>query len=421
MESPSATITLSRLTELRIRVSVSEDPELESCVRLSGKRDQETIVEVNGAPMCPGTRYDLHPGSAHTFVCWSSNATLVIEASNDTLRNAYRASSACAQPIAEYHCAINQLRGASNPPRVLVCGRNDACKTDVAVTLVNYAARFGWSPVLIDTDPSPRQCVSIPGAVGCCVVEVPIVLGEDIISHHVSLQYFVGELAAQPHVDVSQVWMNFVRTLCDVSAKFKDEHVLSSGEIIIAPELFGRDGIAALLQIVQLAGITHVLVLHDEYLFEKLISTVAHGVQVDKLSSVSGAMIPASQTASMRLCQRRLLTIFEGSGRGRVNSFGHKFHLSSVSIFRVIATGAKVSAISVDRVDMENVVNCVAAVVDSTQARRDLGGFLASTVCGFARIVSIDGQEINIQTSLAKSALPSGKLTLLVGNVQLIE
>lgn len=423
MEPQSVSITLTRLSELKIAVAPSEDCELESCIRLSGKRDQETIVEVNGAPLCPGTRYELLPGSIHWLTCWSAVATVVVEASAATLRNIFRMPSVCAQPIAEYHCTVNQLRGGTRPPRVLICGRSDARKTEVALTLANYATRFGWSPVLTDLDPSARQCVSLPGAIGSCVMEVPCALDEDLLSHHLSIQYFVGELNAQAAPDqVSNVWMNFVRTLCDVSSKFKDDHVQASGAVIIAPEVSCcAVGFAALDQIVEFAGITHVLVLQDDWLFGRLRHSKHEGVSVDRLCSSASCMSPLSTATLTKMCQRRLLTFFEGAGKGRVNSFGHKFPLGSTSIFKVVSVSGKVSAATVDRVDLENVINCIAAVVDSSQARRDLGGFLSSPVCGFARIVSIDGQEISIQTSLAKSALPSGKLTLVVGNVQLIE
>jgi hypothetical protein len=419
MDLQSASITFTKFTELRISVSVAEDPELESCVRLSGKRDQETIVEVNGAPLCPGTRYELLPGTSHALICWSSSATVVVEASSTTLRNIFRTSSACAQPLAEFHCTINEFRGSKTPPRVLICGRNDARKTELGLTLVNYATRFGWAPVLVDLDPSARQSVSIPGAIGCCVVEAPTILDEDLVSHHLSVQYFVGDLQAESATGVSDVWLGFAKTLCDVSTKFKDDHIASSGSVVVAPEFSGQNSDTTIEQIVQFAGITHVLVLQDDWLFAQLVKVP--GLVVDRLSSSASFMQPVSPSASMRLCQRRLLSFFEGCGQGRVNSFGHRFPLSSTTILRVVAVAGKVTASSVDRVDLENVINCVAAIVDSSQARRDLGGFLASAVCGFARIVSIDGQEVNLQTSLAKSALPAGKLTLIVGSVQLID
>lgn len=420
MDLQSASISFSKFTELRIPVSTAEDPELESCLRLSGKRDQETIVEVNGAPLCPGTRYELLPGSFHILICWSANATVVVEASSATLRNIFRVPSTSAQPLAEFHCRINEFRGSATPPRVLICGRNDARKTEVALTLVNYATRFGWSPVLVDLDPSARQCVSVPGAIGCSVVEVPTILDEDLVSHHISVQYFVGDIHAESASSVSEVWLGFSRTLCEVSGKFKDDHIGASGSVVIAPELSSTRAVAVVEQIIHFAGITHVFVLQDDWLFGKLLS-MKDEVSVDRLCSSSSSMHPVSAASWMRICQRRLLGFFEGSGRGRVNSFGHKFPLGSITILRVTAASGKVTATTVDRVDLENVINCVAAIVDSSQTRRDLGGFLASAVCGFARIISIDGQEINLQTSLAKSALPSGKLTLIVGNVQLIE
>ncbi|CUG43594.1 Hypothetical protein, putative [Bodo saltans] len=416
MDLQSASITFTKFTELRITVSISEDPQ---CLRLSGKRDQETIVEVNGAPLCPGTRYELLPGSSHALICWSSSATVVVEASTTTLRNIFRTSSFCAQPVAEFHCTINETRGGNTPPRVLICGRNDARKTELGLTLVNYATRFGWAPVLVDLDPSPRQSVSIPGGIGCCVVEAPAILDEDLASHHVAVQYFVGELHAESTSGVSEVWLGFAKTLCDLSAKFKDDHIISSGSVVIAPEFSSHHSAATIEHIIRFASITHVLVLQDDWLFGRLAKL--SGVVVDRMCSSASFMQPVSPGAWMRLCQRRLLAFFEGSGEGRVNSFGHKFPLSSTSILRVVAVSGKVTATSVDRVDLENVINCVAAIVDSSQARRDLGGFLASAVCGFAKITSIDGQEINLQTSLAKSALPTGKLTLIVGSVQLIE
>lgn len=446
MDTLSAQLLLHRLNELCIHVPWCEDTG-DATVRLVGQRDVNVAVEVNGAPLRPATSYQLIPGSTVRIVCWCASATVIVEGSKQLLQNIYRtAVSPTAQAVAEYNCLLHEDRAHGVAPRVLVLGRNETGKLDIAVTLVNYASRFGWSPFFVDLDPSERQSVSLPGSVGVARVENPIFFDEDVASSHLTTHFFTGTMSAQRfnrcyHNDesVNAVWLHFAKTASDVVHKAKASN--SSGAIILAPYLTGSDGVRAVCELIDYAKITHVIVAHDDDIHDRLCSVFHESsdsqrsptlpnlfqtksgtpFRVDKLAGASANLTVSSRSRAIKTLQWRLQSFFHGYGLGRINPFVYdKLSLSSTSLFRWVSKDGKPSAVLVERAHLDGVVNCLAAIVDPLQARKDMGGLLASCVCGFARIQSVDGQELSLLTNLPKAAIPFSRFTLIIGDVQML-
>lgn len=75
------------------------------------------------------------------------------------------------------HAALEQMRQKaekeeSRGPRMLICGPPDVGKSTLCKLLVNYAARLGRSPILVDLDVGQND-ISIPGTIGALAIERP--------------------------------------------------------------------------------------------------------------------------------------------------------------------------------------------------------------------------------------------------------
>lgn len=63
--------------------------------------------------------------------------------------------------------ALNQKYSG---PRVFITGNQNSGKTSITRTLVNYAVKLGWSPLLVDLDVT-QNTISAPGCLSAALIE----------------------------------------------------------------------------------------------------------------------------------------------------------------------------------------------------------------------------------------------------------
>lgn len=464
-------VELHSRSELNIRVPWGEPREGEPCIYLMpGGVDQH--VDVNGAPLFGGDhtrkstdsfRVALIPGSHVVAVCWSPRATVVIEGSDVLKKNVFVVeASPTAQAIAEYHCLINEQRqlcaadgGMTPPPSLLICGRDSFGKDTIALTLANYATRYGWTPLLVDLNPTSRQLVSLPGAIGAAVMEHPLHIGEDALSHAITVNYFLGSVSVQEPVTraVSPIWQHYVALMFEsihkrVSAQIAlgqsrgahhTVHAVAGGSIIVAPELSGAEGVKAVKALMDSGKVTHVLCLHDDDLFAHIFKwlqeaepedkaaahsatnrtgrrmfTLPNGLPIflDRISGVAAIGRPESNYTDSQRMKQRFQSYFRGIGLNEIISFRCTKKFEEVVLLTFASGEGKEKLKPLTRSDFEGnrVKNCVAAIVDaSSHGRKD-----ACTVIAFGRIETTDAQTITFLSTLRPEAMPGGKTLTII-------
>lgn len=75
-------------------------------------------------------------------------------------------------------------------PRVFIAGNAQSGKSSITKTLVNYAIKLGWSPLLVDLDVT-KNSISAPGCMSAALVENVLTGSTDDLTFK-ALNYFHG-------------------------------------------------------------------------------------------------------------------------------------------------------------------------------------------------------------------------------------
>lgn len=79
-------------------------------------------------------------------------------------------------------------------PRVFITGNAQSGKTSITKTLVNYAVKLGWSPLLVDLDVTQNN-ISAPGCLSAALIENTLTSNTDNLTFK-SINYFHGACAS---------------------------------------------------------------------------------------------------------------------------------------------------------------------------------------------------------------------------------
>ncbi|KAK0620486.1 Pre-mRNA cleavage complex II protein Clp1-domain-containing protein [Immersiella caudata] len=177
----------------------------------------------------------------------------------------------------------NAARGAQGP-RVMICGRENSGKTNLARMLVGWATRMGSQPLMANLDPN-EGLLSLPGTLSAAVygtlmdVEEPAggfgigstpSSGPSAVPVKVPVVYYYGREKVED--DVAH-WKDLTRKLASsVRAKLnKDKDVRASGAVIDAPSFGeGKEGLDLLQFAITEFSVNIVIVLGSPQLSEDL-------------------------------------------------------------------------------------------------------------------------------------------------------
>ncbi|KAL7701619.1 beta-sandwich domain of polyadenylation factor [Lotmaria passim] len=428
----SLVITIPTDGELIIAVPLHE-PKCSSSIKLEPSTGlADSRVDVAGSPLIADISYFLLPGTTINVFAWSSSAVR-IEGSEQLLRGVVRSSTkSITRPIVEYHCVLHMQRVAAQQsqslgPLTLVCGGNLSGKGTVVRSLVNYAARAGWKPLLVDMDPSAYQMIGLPGSIGAAIVDYPIPLDEVMALSLVITTFFVGSTEVQRTDKLGEATMNaayvhFTKQLLTCVRERLSTHVNNlygcSGAIVLLPEVHGSSGVSFVSEIIQQYDVSSVLCLGDDDLFHSLYLRHDRGyanqpdfVKVDRISHNFSVIPPLSPEVLMPV---KYNEYFFGAGAVGLHPSQWSKPFNNIDVLMLKEEQGQVILSAVPKDELLGVVGCIGALYLSKSVSA-----LQSSPVVYARVEKIDPEGIHFLTS-THYTFPSEKLFLLVGSVRWI-
>ncbi|KAG5502956.1 hypothetical protein JKF63_04729 [Porcisia hertigi] len=428
----SISVTIPADGELIVIVPLHE-PKCSASIKLEPSTDTiDSRVDVTGSPLVADISYYLLPGATLNIFAWTVSVVR-IEGSEQLLRGVIRSSTkSITRPLVEYHCVLHTQRlvaekTQSAGPVTLICGGQLTGKTMVARTLVNYAARAGWRPTLVDMDPGVQQMIGLPGSIGAAVVDYPVSLDEVMSLSLVSTTCFVGTtevesfnklgeaLIGAAYVHFSKLLLNCVRERLSIHA---NDLYGFSGAIVLLPEVHGSAGMNVVSELIQQYDITNVLCLGDDDLFHTLYLRHDRGnpgqpdyVKIDRISHNFSVVPPPNADAVMT---SRYSDYFLGAGAVGLHPSQWSKPFNSIDVLILKEEHGQVVLSAVPREELQGIVGCIGALFSPKS-----GTALQSSPVAYARVQTIDPAGIYLLTS-THFTFPSEKITLLVGSVRWI-
>lgn len=428
----SLVVTIPADGELIIAVPLNE-PKCSSSIELQPSTGlTDSRVDVAGSPLVADISHYLLPGTTVNVFAWTASA-VKIEGTEQLLRNVIRSSTkSVTRPIVEYHCVLHTQRVAAQQsqamgPVTLVCGGRLSGKEFVVRSLVNYAARAGWKPLLVDLDPSVHQMIGLPGSIGAAIVDYPVPPDEIVSLSLVSTTFFVGSTEVQKtdklgEPSMSAAYVHFTKQLLTCMRERLSTHVNdlygSSGAIVLVPEVHGTSGLNFVSDMIQQYDISSVLCLGDDDLFLSLYSRHDRGhagqpdfVKVDRISHNFSVVPPPSSDVLLPL---RYSEYFSGAGAIGLHPSLWSKPFNNIDVLLLREDQGQVVLAAVPKDELLGVVGCIGALYLSKSVSA-----LQSSPIVYARVEKIDPEGIHFLTS-THYTFPSEKLVLLVGSVRWI-
>ncbi|KPI86672.1 hypothetical protein ABL78_4287 [Leptomonas seymouri] len=312
-------------------------------------------------------------------------------------------------------------------PVTLVCGGHLSGKAAVVRSLVNYAARAGWKPLLVDMDPSAYQMIGLPGSIGAAIVDSPVPLDEVMSLSLVSTTFFVGSTEIQKvdklgEAPMSAAYVHFAKLLMTCVRERLSTHVNDlygcSGAVVLAPEVYGSSGASFVSEVIQQYDVSNVLCLGDDCLFHSLYLRHDRGhanqpgfVKVDRISHNFSVVPPASPEVLMPI---RYSEYFFGAGAVGLHPSQWSKPFNNIDVLLLKEEQGQVVLSAVPKDELLGVVGCIGALYLSKSVSA-----LQSSPVVYARVEKIDPEGIHFLTS-THYTFPSEKLVLLVGSVRWI-
>jgi hypothetical protein len=428
----SLIITIPTDGEVIIVVPLNE-PKCSSSIRLEPSTGlTDSRVDVAGSPLIADISYYFLPGSTINVFAWSSGAVR-IEGSEQLLRGIIRSpAKSITRPLVEYHCVLHTQRmtaqqSQSMGPITLVCGGNLSGKTVVVRSLINYATRAGWKPLLVDMEPGVYQMTGLPGSISASIVEYPVPLDEVMALSLVSTTFFVGSTEVQKTDKLGEASMNaayvhFTKQLMTCVRERLSTHVNDlyghSGAIVLMPEVHGSSGMSFISDAIQQYDVSNVLCLGDDDLFHSLYLRHDRGhasqpdyVKVDRISHNFAVIPPARPEVLMPI---KYSEYFFGAGAVGLHPSQWSKPFNNIEVLSLKEDQGQVVLAAVPKDELLGVVGCIGALYLSKSVSA-----LQSSPVVYARVEKIDPEGIHFLTS-THYTFPSEKLVLLVGSVRWI-
>ena len=158
--------------------------------------------------------------------------------------------------------------GQPQGPRTIIVGPTDVGKSTLCRVLLNYAARLGWQPTLLDLDIG-QGTVTIPGTLAAAPVEAPAA-AEEGLRAEAPLVYFFGHTSPSERPELyKQLLARLVGTL-ESRAETAGPLVRSSGWLINTMGWVEGLGYQMLLHTIDVTKADVVLVLGQERLYSQI-------------------------------------------------------------------------------------------------------------------------------------------------------
>uniref|UniRef100_A0AC34F8L1 Protein CLP1 homolog n=1 Tax=Panagrolaimus sp. ES5 TaxID=591445 RepID=A0AC34F8L1_9BILA len=288
----------------------------------------EGVAEVFGTPLAVHKRYTFPPGFRCSIFTYQGALVEII----GKTESAYIATQT---PMAIYlntHYALEMHRQialqkaamgdlTARGPRILLTGPMDVGKSTVSRILLNYAIRFGHTPIYVDLDPGQGQ-ICIPGTVSALLVCKPADIVENF-DRTSTLAFSLGTVSPGMNMEyykhLIQTLANLVDEKCALSPRIN-----TSGVIINTCGWIKDAGYHALLVASKAFKVDVVVVLDNELLFNNFKKDLPNFVKIVHEPKSGGVEVrsQAQRAAARNLC---IQTYFYGTKQSPFHPFTIEF------------------------------------------------------------------------------------------------
>uniref|UniRef100_A0A914Z814 Protein CLP1 homolog n=1 Tax=Panagrolaimus superbus TaxID=310955 RepID=A0A914Z814_9BILA len=268
----------------------------------------EGVAEVFGTPLAVHKRYTFPPGFRCSIFTYQGALVEII----GKTESAYIATQT---PMAIYlntHYGLEMHRQialkklamgdlTARGPRILLTGPMDVGKSTVSRILLNYAIRFGHTPIYVDLDPGQGQ-ISIPGTVSALLVCKPADIVENF-DRTSTLAFSLGSTSPALNIEYYKHLIQTVANLVDEKCAFSPR-INASGVVINTCGWIKDSGYHALLVASKAFKVDIVVVLDNELLFNNFKKDLPNFVKIVHEPKSGGVEVrsTAQRAASRNRC-----------------------------------------------------------------------------------------------------------------------
>lgn len=407
-EEGKTEFVLKEENELRFEVDAEATVQLEL---LNG------TAEIFGTELTTNNKYLFTAGAKVAVFTWQGcRITLV-----GKLEVAYVAKDTPMLLYVNSHASLEQMRQRAESddtrgPRVMVVGPASVGKSTVCKLLVNYAARVGRTPVLVDLDVGQSE-YSIPGTIGALVIERPMDV-EEGYSVNAPLVYHVGHKSPNENIQLYNLLITRLAEVINLRCE-ANKRTNIGGLVINTCGWVRGEGYMSLVHAAGAFEVDVVLVLDQERLHSELTRDMPDFVKVVLLSK-SGGVVERSQKARMETRDSKIREYFYGL---RNNLYPHTFEVkfSEVKLFKIgaphlpssmLPLGMKAEDSRTKLVPLQPSASLIHRVLSVSSANSDEEDIVQTNVLGFVVVSAVDMERQSF-TVLSPSPRPLPRNILL--------
>ncbi|CAF3682803.1 unnamed protein product [Rotaria sordida] len=323
------------------------------------------------------------------------------------------------------HGMLEQLRQKAESektrgPRIMVAGLPDVGKSTLCRMLVNWAARLGRTPILVDLDVGQNQ-VSIPGTIASMVIRRPASV-EEGFRIEMPLVFHYGYKTPGENIGLYNEIVSSMAMYVNIRSE-NVEKSLISGIVVNTCGYIRQEGYESFKHVAKAFDVDIIIVLDSEWLATKLISDLP-SVKVITLPK-SGGVVP-KDAAKDKFRENKIREYFYGP---KNNICPHVFTIefNEIKMYKIGAPQIPDSCLPAGMI-LKNPYNKIlpiapsAALVHhvlSVSSSNDPEQLLAKNLLGFVVVQHVDSDKRTL-TLLAPQPNIKNKL-LIVSDVLFVD
>jgi polyribonucleotide 5'-hydroxyl-kinase len=288
----------------------------------------EGVAEVFGTPLSLHKRYTFPPGFRCSIFTYQGALVEII----GRTEAAYIATQTPMVIYLNTHYGLEMHRQMAQQklamgditargPRILLAGQTDVGKSTVCRILLNYAIRFGHTPIYVDLDPGQGE-ICIPGTVSALLVSKPADIVENF-DRTSTLAFSLGTVSPSSNMEYYKHLIKTVANLVDEKCALYPR-INASGVIINTCGWIKDAGYHSILVASKAFKVDIVVVLDSELLVNNLKKDLPNFVKVviEPRSGGVETRSPAQRASSRNRC---IQSYFYGTKQAPFHPFTIEF------------------------------------------------------------------------------------------------
>mmetsp|Transcript_67924 Transcript_67924/g.112909 ORF Transcript_67924/g.112909 Transcript_67924/m.112909 type:complete len:423 (-) Transcript_67924:33-1301(-) len=323
---------------------------------------------------------------------------------------------------------VSALARGEDGPRVLVAGPSDTGKASICRLLVNYAARCGHSPLIVELDPAKGE-VAMPGCIAAVPLVRPLAIERDT-EDLAPLAFWLGHASASDNV------VHYKQLTSRLAASVEKRlsampECRAAGLLMSTAGWLGDQGLEVLRGHIEEFRADTLVVMSDDRLHAQLTAYTQSRTPKPSVirMSKSGGVVRRSETERNEWRNLRWREYFYGTGNDLCPQ-SIVLDLDAIQVFSIaeapqapvsaLPIGMKVvqaqlSATRLGTAQLPSLVHSVLAVIFCSSTKCD--ALLDANVAGVVSVISVDLEKQKI-TLLSPSPLPLPSNILLSGSLR---